>query len=135
MVLSASFARSYFHHSVGKREVAAKRFREVAPSTDCWSLRLVEDALQSLSVRQGVPEPGNLILSRGARVTVVCAGVFGYAATSDLSSTGPEEAARCAAQWAERTAWLALFKESLPAPHPRTGRILGPEQPWGSMST
>ena len=117
-------------------DLAAKRFAEVAPSADYWSLRLVAEESESLSVRQGITEPSNLNLSRGVMVTVTRFGSVGYAATSDLSVTGLREAAGRAAHWAERTAALALFDAKLLPRIDARGRFaVEPEQPWDSLST
>ena len=66
----------------------ADRFRACAPAADYWSLRLVEEEGEQLAVRQGVAEPSAISFSRGAMVTLVCAGGVGYVATGDLSLAG-----------------------------------------------
>ena len=71
----------------------AERFSAEAPACDYWSLRLVDETSDHLEVRQGVVEPSVFGLSRGAMLTLSCAGGLGYAATSDLSLAGLRAAA------------------------------------------
>ena len=46
-------------------------FKQVAPKVDYWSLRLVFDQEESLSVRQNVVQPPHLSQSKGAHLTIV----------------------------------------------------------------
>jgi len=117
-------------------EDTQKRFREIAPEVDYWSLRIVEDESETLSVRQGVAEPSPVGFSRGAMVTLARGGGIGYAATSDLSREGLRLAAERAAGWAEQSAAHALFNARLlPRSSDRGEYLLEPEQPWDSIST
>jgi predicted Zn-dependent protease len=112
-----------------------RRFREVAPAADFVSLRLVEERSEVVSVRQGVLEPTKRALDVGAMITVLDGGGCGYAATSDLSSTGLARAADRALTWAQRSAGRSVVdfrKVSLPRP---AGDWEAPVQrPWDSLS-
>ena len=79
-------------------------FRKAAPAVDFCALRFVEEASEYLMVRQDVPEPPQLAVSRGAMVTVIDGGGLGYAATSDLSRGGLAEAMDRARRYAKLTA-------------------------------
>ncbi len=113
----------------------AERFLSEAPACDDWSLRLVEEDSDHLEVRQGVVEPGALVVSLGAMVTVVKGGGIGYGATSDLSLAGLRAAAERAAQWARVHARLGLFDAGI---YPRTTTRMDYHspvlEPWGGMS-
>ena len=59
--------------------------RSAAVPCAWWSLRVMRESAEALSVRSGVVEPPKLSEDLGAMVTVVDAGGMGYAATADLS--------------------------------------------------
>ncbi len=69
-----------------------------------WSLRVVDERAESLSVRRDVAQPPSLSRDRGATVTVHADGGAGYAATSDLSREGLQDALDRATRWAKATA-------------------------------
>ena len=75
----------------------------IAPKVEFCSLRLLEETTERVSVRRGIVQPPFLNISRGAMITVIDSGGSGYAATSDLSFSGLYQAAREAADWAERS--------------------------------
>ena len=79
-------------------------FRAAAPAVDFCALRFVEEASEYLAVRQDVPEPPQIAVSRGAMVTVIDQGGLGYAATSDLSRAGIAAALARARDYARLTA-------------------------------
>ncbi|MGI4848188.1 MAG: TldD/PmbA family protein [Janthinobacterium lividum] len=79
-------------------------FKSVAPAVDFCSLRLVDERSETLAVRQNVLQPVDSFIDRGAMVTVVDKGGYGYAATSDLSAAGLREAASRARDWATKSA-------------------------------
>jgi predicted Zn-dependent protease len=85
-------------------ESLARDFRAALPRVDFCSLRYVEETSEFLQVRQDVPEPPQLSVSRGAMLAVVHQGGLGYAATSDLSQSGLAEAVRRALDLAKLTA-------------------------------
>jgi predicted Zn-dependent protease len=115
---------------------AALRFRAMAPGVDDWSLRLVDQRAETLSVRRGVVEPVRLGRDAGAMITVVEGRGVGYGATSDLSPAGLREATARALALARATASLQLFD---PAQLPRIearGTYQSPlEKPWDSLTT
>jgi predicted Zn-dependent protease len=82
----------------------AERFCELAPSGVDWSLRVVRETSEELTVRKDVVEPPRATQDLGAMVTVAEGDGLGYAATSDLSDRGLATAAAAAHEWAKRTA-------------------------------
>ena len=87
-----------------------QRFRRLAPAVDFWSLRLVEQCQQRISVRQGVLEPIGDQRSLGAHITVQKGGGVGFGATCDLTKSGLLRALNQAQQWAESTRHLNLLR-------------------------
>ena len=94
-------------------------FRSLAPAVDFCSLRLVEETSEQLTVRQDVLQPLSTAIDRGAMITVVQRGGYGYAATSDLSAAGLTNAIARARRWAEASAGRSVVDYSriaLPRP-------------------
>ncbi len=113
----------------------AEAFTLSAPAVDAWSLRLVDERQESITVRQGVLQPLRTSYSRGAFITVVEATGIGYAATSDLSPAGLAKAAKRARDWVRNTAALGLVNvNELPKPDDQGHYERPPAQPWESMS-
>ncbi len=112
-----------------------RRFRDVAPACDFWSLRVVEERDQHLAARRGVVQPPRTSLDLGVMVTVCAGGGMGYAATSDVTLAGLQAAGERARAWAERTAGLGLVD---PARVPRAatrGSYASPvRRPWDELS-
>lgn len=103
-----------------------RRFRALDARVDFCSLRAVEEESETLSVRQDVPEPISRRVERGAMITVIHRGGYGYAATADLSQAGLQAAFERARAWAEASAGRSVFdygKAELT--HPR-GQYAGP---------
>jgi predicted Zn-dependent protease len=96
----------------------ARLFTGRAPAVDAWSLRLVTERRESLTVRQDVMQPPETAITRGAFMTVLDAGGAGYAATSDLSPGGLVAAAERAKEWAALTAAHCLLSRD---DYPRCG--------------
>ncbi len=97
-----------------------ERFRRAQPTVDFWSLRIVHERSESLSVRQDVVEPVASHDDLGVMVTVVHRGGLGYAGTSDVTEAGLRRAVECATAWARRTARRSLVDFSQVAfPHPQ----------------
>jgi predicted Zn-dependent protease len=85
-----------------------------------WSLRFVDEHSETLSVRQDVPEPPWRAVNRGAMLTAVINGGYGYAATGDLSPRGLQDALDRATVWAEATREVSVGgfdPKRMPAPH------------------
>jgi predicted Zn-dependent protease len=116
-------------------EQTAKRFAGQVPAVDFWSLRLLTERKESLTVRQDVVQPPDTLVTRGAFVTVIQAGGTGYAATSDLSPSGLLAAFERAREWALLTApWSLLSTEDLPR-CAQTGSYGTPvTEPWEGLS-
>jgi len=94
-------------------EETAQRARDLAPAVDYWTLRLVAEESEVLSVRQGVAEPTWIGTGCGAMITLIRAAGMGYAATSDLSAQGLRAAFSRAAEWADLHARLGLFDAAI----------------------
>ena len=81
----------------------ADRFRKLQTSVPFWSLRYHKETRELLAVRQDTVEPPRLSIDRGAMLTAVAEGGYGYCATSDLSQAGLQAALDRATQWAQAT--------------------------------
>jgi predicted Zn-dependent protease len=79
-------------------------FKSLIPAVDFCSLRLVDETSEDIMVRQDILQPLTTSVDRGAMVTVMHDGGYGYAATSDLSSAGLKDAIARARAWAEASA-------------------------------
>jgi predicted Zn-dependent protease len=79
------------------------RFRALKSRARFWALRYHEETRETLAVRQDTLEPPRLSLDRGAMLTALTDGGYGYCATSDLSAAGLQRALDRATQWAEAT--------------------------------
>ncbi|MFP6870888.1 MAG: DNA gyrase modulator [Nitrospinota bacterium] len=66
----------------------AEGFRKIAPEADFWSVRIVRQRGENLTVRNGILQPAAVSMDIGAMVTVCDWGGMGYAASSDLSERG-----------------------------------------------
>jgi predicted Zn-dependent protease len=87
---------------------------------DYWSLRLVDEVSESLTVRKNVALPPAFAHDRGAMATVYAGGGCGYAATGDTSPAGLAAALEHAAGWARASARYALVdSRTLPRAAPR----------------
>ena len=75
-------------------------FKNLAPAVDFCSLRAVDECNEQIIVRQDVVQPLSSRVDRGAMVTVIHRGGYGYAATSDLTASGLKEALAQAKAWA-----------------------------------
>lgn len=76
-------------------------FKSLAPAVDFCSIRLQDERSEQIAVRQNVLQPLSTSVDRGAMITIMHRGGYGYAATSDLSAQGLKEAIARARQWAE----------------------------------
>jgi len=80
-----------------------RKFAQLHSAAPFWSLRYVEETREQLAVRQDTAEPPRLAHDRGAMLTAVTDGGYGYCATSDLSAAGLQAALDRATAWAEAT--------------------------------
>ena len=95
-------------------------FAALAPRADFWSVRYVEEASESLTVRNDVALPPAFAVDRGVMATAYADGGYGYAATSDVSPAGVRAALERAAAWARATArWAVADARAFPRPAPR----------------
>jgi predicted Zn-dependent protease len=107
-------------------------FKSIVPAVDFCSLRVVDETSDQMTVRQDVLQPVTSSFDRGAMVTVIHRGGYGYAATSDLTAAGLNEAVSRATAWAEATAGKSVVDYAkIDLPNPR-GRYAGPP---GSRAT
>ena len=112
-----------------------KLFFEIAPSVDFFSLRLVEEATESLSIRQNILQPVTSGLDAGIMLTVIHNGGLGYASTSDLTPSGLKEAAERATLWASycSTQGITDFNK-ITFPTTESHYETPVKQPWNSTS-
>ena len=111
------------------------RFREIAPNADYCSLRYQKEAVEIVSVRQDVLQPVHDGTDAGAMITVAHEGGIGYAATSDLTTSGLKEAGRRALAWARRSAGRSVTDFSRLPHSSAQGRYDAPVQrPWRGLS-
>ncbi len=116
-------------------EVLKQHFHQVIPNVDFCSLRLVETHLESLQIRKDILEPPFKSKNMGVMITVVDRGGLGYAATSDLSLSGLQQAAQRAWYWAQQTQGKMVFDCSqINFPSPQGNYPSFVQQPWDSES-
>jgi len=80
-----------------------ERFLALRSSAPFWSLRYHAESRETLAVRQDTVEPPSLSVDRGAMLTALTEGGYGYCATSDVSPAGLQSALDRATRWAEAT--------------------------------
>ena len=81
----------------------SRNFHGLRSSAPFWSLRLHHETREVHAMRQDTLEPPRLSVDRGAMLTAVTDGGYGYCATSDLSASGLQQALDRATRWAEAT--------------------------------
>jgi predicted Zn-dependent protease len=81
----------------------SRSFHGLRSSAPFWSLRLHHETREVLAMRQDTLEPPRLSIDRGAMLTALTEGGYGYCATSDLSAGGLQQALDRATRWAEAT--------------------------------
>lgn len=104
-----------------------ERFRSLRSSANFWSLRLHSEAAQRHTMRQDTLLPPSVSLDRGAMLTAVADGGYGYCATSDLSQAGLQRALDRASAWAAATRGQSVIRfdpSDMPAPR---GEYAGPQ--------
>ena len=98
----------------------ADLFARLRTDVAFFAVRLVEEDSETIAVRKGVPQPFTRRIDRGAMVTVIDRGAYGYAATSDLSHDGLQAALDRARDWAEATRSTSVLQYPMPSdPAPR----------------
>lgn len=112
----------------------ADRFRKIAPSVDFWSIRIVREESEFISVRHNVMQPLVNSEDAGAMITVCERGGMGYAATSDLTESGLKRAVNEALDWARRVAGRSVWDFSRLRHFSAKGEYESPcELPWASI--
>jgi predicted Zn-dependent protease len=112
-----------------------RRFRDVAPAADFWSLRVVEERDDHLAVRRGVVQPPRTGSDLGVMVTVGAGGGMGYAGTCDLTRAGLARAVAEARAWAAASAGRSVVDPAQLAATPVRGSFATPvAQPWDGTS-
>jgi predicted Zn-dependent protease len=109
------------------------RFRALASRAPFFSLRYFDESREIFAVRQDTLEPPRLALDRGAMLTAMVDGGYGYCATSDLSVRGLQDALDRATAWAEAASAVSVHRydpRAMPAPK---GELLS-RAPDASMS-
>src|SRR5260221_278203 len=84
--------------------------RALRSSAPFWSLRYPEERRETLAMRQVALEPPRLSVDRGAMLSAVVEGGYGYCATSDLSTAGLQKALDRATRWAQATKGKSVVK-------------------------
>lgn len=110
-------------------------FKKVVPNIDFWSIRLVTDRVEDLTVRQGIASPPRTSISRGAHITLMNNGGYAYASTCEISREGFRQAIEQALRWASISQQNGIIKTSdIPRPA-RSGSYHSVcEQPWNSIT-
>lgn len=112
-----------------------RRFRDVAPAADFWSLRVVGERDDHLAVRRGVVQPPRTGLDLGVMVTVCAHGGMGYAGTCDVTTSGLSRAVDEALQWARSSAGRSVVDPRQLAREPTRGSYATPvAEPWDATS-
>src|SRR5437868_14091875 len=106
----------------------SRSFHGLRSSAPFWSLRLHHETREVLAMRQDTLEPPRLSIDRGAMLTAVTEGGYGYCATSDLSQAGLQKALDRATEWAQATEATSVVRfnpEKMSAPK---GEYRSPDQ-------
>jgi predicted Zn-dependent protease len=97
-----------------------RQFSNLRSAAPFWSLRYHDEKRETLAVRQDTLEPPQLSVDRGAMLTAMTEGGYGYCATSDLSRVELQAALDRATQWAEATKGKSVVRfEPRRMPSPR----------------
>src|SRR5260221_9899545 len=88
-----------------------RALRSTAPF---WSVRYHEEKRETLAMRQDTLEPPRLSVDRGAMLSAVVDGGYGYRATSDPSPAGPQKALDRAARRAQAPKGQRVVKFDTP---------------------
>lgn len=116
-------------------DAIVERFRDLARHVPAWSLRLVYEDSQNLAMRQGVTEPMQNRATRGAMITVIRDGGYGYAATGNLTTQGLADALAQAEALAAVCGRHPLLKPHELALTEARGEYASPlRTPWDSWS-
>ena len=95
-------------------DTSAALFAQLRADVAFFALRLVEEDSETVAIRKGVPQPFTRRVDRGAMLTVIDRGAYGYAATSDVSVQGLQRALDQACEWAAATARTSVIQYPMP---------------------
>jgi len=116
-------------------ELLASRFKKIAPTVDFWSLRIVNDHSQHISVRQDILQPLYNSSGAGVMLTLIIGDGIGYAATSDVSVSGLRNAISKATEVAQYSKSKLVFSVSDMARPTQSGRYSTPVTiSWDDMN-
>ena len=117
-------------------EAIERRFGEIRPSVDFFSLRFVHEQGERLGVQRDIARPVRVSDDVGVMLTVRDRGGIGYAATCDLSPSGLRQAAERARQWAHQTAGHAVTDFSALPRTALSAEVQSPvRKPWNDIPT
>lgn len=86
-----------------------KAFPSLRSSADFFALRFTSETRETLAIRQDTIEPPHWSFDRGAMVTAIARGGYGYCSTSDLSVAGLQKALDRALAWAEASSKASVY--------------------------
>ena len=104
----------------------AELFATLRSDAAFFAVRLVEEDSETLAVRKGVPQPFLRRVDRGAMVTVIDQGAYGYAATADISHAGLQAALERAQAWARASSATSVMTFPTPADDAPRGHYMSP---------
>ena len=104
----------------------ADLFSRLRSDAAFYAVRLVDEDTESVAIRKGAPQPFSRRVDRGAMVTVIDRGAYGYAATADLSLAGLQRALDRANAWADATRSHSVIQFPMPVDDAPRGRYLSP---------
>ena len=107
-------------------DTAASLFGRLSADVEFFAVRFVEEDSETIAMRSGVPQPFTRRIDRGAMVTVIDRGAYGYAATSDLSVDGLQAALDSAVDWAAATASTSVLQYPMPTDAAPRGHYASP---------
>ncbi len=113
----------------------ASRFKKIAPAVDFWSLRIVTEQSQEITVRQDILQPVQNNSGAGVMLTIIIGDGVGYAATSDITESGLKTAITKARDIANYTKDKMVFSAAKLVRPSQSGEYSTPTGiPWDSMS-
>lgn len=115
-------------------ETVLRDAQRAAPACDYWSIRLLCETTETISVRQDIVQAPSWRTDHGFMVAVGQAGGFGFAASSDVSPAGIGQAFADAAAMADMVARRMVFDPrclGLPASAGQYASPRGDELPAG----
>jgi predicted Zn-dependent protease len=111
---------------VSTADATAELFGRLKADVEFFAVRFVEEDSEAIAIRKGMPQPFMRRIDRGAMVTVIDRGAYGYAATSNLSVAGLQDALDQAVAWAEASRATSVLQYPLPKDMAPRGRYASP---------